>query len=91
MTREEKRQAEAKELTKVRQYATAPIASEPVEAEDEESSLEAAMALKAKLETLGVGSIVLHKKFGSGEIVKMDKKEKFRPKGDCPWRADAAA
>ena len=77
VTREEKRQAEAKELTKVRQYATAPIASEPVEAEDEESSLEAAMALKAKLETLGVGSIVLHKKFGSGEIVKMDKKEKF--------------
>ena len=33
--------------------------------------------LEAKLETIGVDSTVIHKKFGKGTVVKINKNEKF--------------
>lgn len=78
--REEKKRAEAEELKKVRQYTVAPeqpvkpavaVPEPTAQASDEED------ILLEKLESLGVDSIVLHKKFGRGVVVKMDKNAKF--------------
>lgn len=33
--------------------------------------------LEAKLETIGIDSTVIHKKFGKGMVVKINKNEKF--------------
>ena len=76
--REEKKRAEAEELKKVRQYTVAaeqpvtPVVAAPkptAQAKDAED------ALLEKLETLGVDSIVLHKRFGRGVVV--SKTDKF--------------
>lgn len=88
--REERKRAEAEELKKVRQYTTAAEQSvslkAPTIAVDKSSPLgenerglrtEEEDILLEKLETLGVDSIVLHKKFGRGVVVKMDRNAKF--------------
>ena len=78
--REERKRAEAEELKKVRQYTVAPeqpvkpavaVSKPAVQASDEED------ILLEKLESLGADSIVLHKKFGRGVVVKMDRNAKF--------------
>ena len=49
---------------------SAPVAAKPVETEEAEN-------LKARLERIEAGDIVYHKKFGKGEVVKINKNEKF--------------
>ena len=79
--REERKRAEAGELKKVRQYTVA----EPVQSVQTEQSKDMSSPLGEnergllleKLESLGVDSIVLHKKFGRGVVVKMDRNAKF--------------
>ena len=79
--REERKRAEAEELKKVRQYTVA----EPVQSVQTEQSKDMSSPLGEnergllleELETLGVDSIVLHKKFGRGVVVKMDRNAKF--------------
>ena len=38
---------------------------------------QAVQDLEAKLETIGIDSTVVHKKFGKGTVVKINKNEKF--------------
>ena len=78
--REERKRAEAEELKKVRQYTVA--AEQPVKpivaaAKPTAQAMDEENALLEKLESLGVDSIVLHKKFGRGVVVKMDRNAKF--------------
>jgi len=88
--REERKRAETEELKKVRQYAPAAEQNVPLKqstvVSEKSSSLggnegghhpDAEDILLEKLETLGVDSTVIHKKFGRGIVVKMDRNAKF--------------
>ena len=84
---ERKPRTEVEELKRVRQYASPTVAQpqektavpseQPLVAKATEQSRDAEDALLEKLETLSVDSIVLHKKFGRGTVVKLDKHAKF--------------
>ena len=58
-----------------------PIVSQPVKTAASEVAkpvhTDEAEDLKARLEKIETGDIVYHKKFGKGEIVKINKNEKF--------------
>lgn len=84
---ERKPRTEVEELKRVRQYASPTVAQpqektavpseQPLVAKATEQSRDAEDALLEKLKTLSVDSIVLHKKFGRGTVVKLDKHAKF--------------
>lgn len=79
--REERKRAESEEQERVRQNSSAEPEQfvKPTEAAPKPTvqTSDAEDILLEKLELLGVDSIVLHKKFGRGVVVKMDKNAKF--------------
>ena len=84
---ERKPRTEVEELKRVRQYTSPAVAQpqaktvvlseQPSAAKPTEQAPNGKEALLEKLETLSVDSIVLHKKFGRGTVVKLDKHAKF--------------
>ena len=79
--REERKRAESEEQERVRQNSSAEPEQfvKPTEAATKPTvqTSDAEDILLEKLELLGVDSIVLHKKFGRGVVVKMDKNAKY--------------
>ena len=80
-TTEDKRAEQQRTAIKVEQTQSRPVVQpqtakvatvEPISQEKQ-----AVHDLKAKLEALAVDSTVLHKKFGKGTVVKINKNEKF--------------
>ena len=79
--REERKRAESEEQERVRQNSSAEPEQfvKPTEAAPKPTvqTSDAEDILLEKLELFGVDSIVLHKKFGRGVVVKMDKNAKY--------------
>ena len=79
--REERKRAESEEQERVWQYSSAEPEQlvKPAEAAPKPTvqTSDAEDILLEKLDLLGADSIVLHKKFGRGVVVKMDKNAKY--------------
>ena len=57
--------------------STQPVVKQPISSQSSLQPTQAKIDIKAQLDALTVDSIVHHKKFGKGTVVKIDKNAKF--------------